>query len=311
MIRNKMPLLSLCIPTYNRAGYLKECLDSIVSQFKDKKIFKQVEIIVSDNNSKDHTQELVKQYRRKYPNIRYYKNKKNIGSIKNVIRATSYTRGVYIWFFADDDLHYTHSLTTIIRVIENYHPDAIICNLDLSSLDGKKIIDKNLLRLTKDVIVKTKKELFSHLESKFFTPLDWYYTCMSNTIIGRKIYQENLKRVMKIDDQYSNNFPHSGFIYYNSMDYSIYFLYKTVGKYRTDNRSFGPNEKTRKADYLLFLYTILKRHNDLIYKYNKLSMSLKFKLLLFLKNASREIRRLVVKKTGYDISSLLLKLFPQ
>lgn len=305
------PFFTIVIPTYNRSRYLKECLNSIVSQFRDKFIYKQVEIIVSDNNSKDHTEEVVKNFQKMYSNIRYLKNKRNIGAEKNVIKASKYAKGAYIWFFADDDLHYTHSLATIIAVMENHHPDAVICNLDLCSLDGKKIIDNNLLRLTKNVMVKTKKELFSHLESKFFTPLDWYYTCMSNTIISQKIYQENLQRVIKLCGPHSNNFPHSGFIYYNSMDYSIYFPYKTIGKYRTDNRSFGPNENTHKAEYLLFLYTILKRHNDLVYQYNKQSMSLKFKFLLFAKNISREVRRILVRTTGYDISDLMLKLFPQ
>ena len=161
-----MPLLSLCIPTYNRAGYLKECLDSIVSQFKDKNIFRRVEIIISDNNSRDQTQELVKQYRRKYPNIRYFKNKNNIGSVRNVIKAISYTRGDYIWFFADDDLHKEKSLQTVLRVIKTNEPEVILSNIDLYSKDGKDLIDPNLLRITQNIYLKSKKELFSFLEDK-------------------------------------------------------------------------------------------------------------------------------------------------
>ena len=45
------PLLSICIPTYNRSYYLKECLDCIVCQFRDKEVCDQVEIVISDNAS--------------------------------------------------------------------------------------------------------------------------------------------------------------------------------------------------------------------------------------------------------------------
>jgi len=304
------PLLSICIPTYNREPLLKECLNSLVQQFTDLNIYHKTEIIISDNNSPDNTQKLVYAFQKKYKNIVYHKRTKTVQADYNIIHSASYASGFYLWFFSDDDLHYPYSLSTIIKITENHHPDAIICNLDLYSKNGRKIIDRNLLRLNKDLKVKTKKELFSFLESKFFTPLDWYYTCISNTIVSRKIYRDNLKKVMKLYDPHSNNFLHSGLIYYNYCDYFIYFLQESLGKFRTDNRLFGPDEKTHQAEYLLFLYTILKRHNDLVYQYNKLSMSLKFKLLLFLKNTSREVRRILVKKTGYDISELLLKLFP-
>ena len=53
------PLLSICIPTYNRAHYLKECLGSIVAQFDDRDVRDNVEVVVSDNASPDNTRELV------------------------------------------------------------------------------------------------------------------------------------------------------------------------------------------------------------------------------------------------------------
>lgn len=69
------PVLSLCIPTYNRAEYLRNCLESIVSQecFDDR-----VEVVISDNCSTDDTQKVSMQYQDKYPNIHYFRNEKNI-----------------------------------------------------------------------------------------------------------------------------------------------------------------------------------------------------------------------------------------
>ena len=70
------PLISICIPTYNRCDVLRNCLQSIVSQ----DIFKNndIEIVISDNCSTDETEKVVKVFQNEYSNIYYFKNKKNI-----------------------------------------------------------------------------------------------------------------------------------------------------------------------------------------------------------------------------------------
>lgn len=72
-------LVSICIPTYNRAPYLKKCLDSLVCQpeFLDGK----VEIVVSDNASTDDTFDVMREYTKKYGNIVYNRNSQNLGQI--------------------------------------------------------------------------------------------------------------------------------------------------------------------------------------------------------------------------------------
>lgn len=70
------PLLSLCIPTYNRSFYLEKSLASIVKQkeFLEGK----VEIVVSDNASTDETQATVLSFCEKYENVHYYRNEENV-----------------------------------------------------------------------------------------------------------------------------------------------------------------------------------------------------------------------------------------
>ncbi len=68
------PLLSICIPTYNRADYLRNCLLSIV----DQEGFEDIEVIISDNCSNDDTESVGKQYEQEYDNIIYYRNEDNI-----------------------------------------------------------------------------------------------------------------------------------------------------------------------------------------------------------------------------------------
>lgn len=72
------PLLSVCIPTYNRAEYLKKSIESIICQDEFKN--KQVEIVIADNASTDNTEIMVKPYAQKYENIFYYRNGENINN---------------------------------------------------------------------------------------------------------------------------------------------------------------------------------------------------------------------------------------
>lgn len=69
-------LLSICIPTYNRAEYLKKSIESIVYQEEFKN--KQVEIVIADNASTDDTENIVRQYASQFDNLFYYRNDKNI-----------------------------------------------------------------------------------------------------------------------------------------------------------------------------------------------------------------------------------------
>lgn len=70
------PLLSICIPTYNRSKYLRISIESIISQqeFLDGR----VEIVVSDNASEDDTSDLMSEYTSRYENIFYHRNSENV-----------------------------------------------------------------------------------------------------------------------------------------------------------------------------------------------------------------------------------------
>lgn len=114
----QQPLLSICIPTYNRAKYLPECLDSIVSQFKDKEIYEKTEIVIADNASSDNTEEIVKQYQNNYSNIHYFKNEKNLGFDRSFVKLITKSNGKYCLSLGDDDALFENTLSFLIATIE-------------------------------------------------------------------------------------------------------------------------------------------------------------------------------------------------
>lgn len=94
----KNPLISIGIPTFNRANhYLKETLESAVRQ-----TYRNIEIIVSDNGSLDNTEEVVRSF--SDSRIKYFKHPKNIGASNNFNFCIKQAVGTYILLLPDDDL---------------------------------------------------------------------------------------------------------------------------------------------------------------------------------------------------------------
>ena len=98
------PLLSICIPTFNRGNILNDVLNNYVNnpQFDN-----EVEIVISDNASTDITEEICMRYAEKYPNVRYYKNKENLNN-KNFPIVLDLAEGEYLkllndWVYLDEE----------------------------------------------------------------------------------------------------------------------------------------------------------------------------------------------------------------
>lgn len=113
-MENREPLLSICIPTYNRNKYLEEALRNITS---DPDFNSQVEIIISDNASTDQTQMISEKYASQYDNIFYYRNDENIKD-RNFYMALSRAHGKYVRLFNDTLRLKKGSLKTMLNIIE-------------------------------------------------------------------------------------------------------------------------------------------------------------------------------------------------
>lgn len=96
---NAQPLVSICIPTYNAAAYLKSCLDSAVSQ-----TYPHVEILVCDDGSTDDTLAILAGYSQRHPQLRLVQNKTNLGMVNNWNNCIEQAKGEWIKFLFQDDL---------------------------------------------------------------------------------------------------------------------------------------------------------------------------------------------------------------
>jgi len=117
LLNQKNPLVSICIPTYNNARFLRESLDSIVNQ-----TYLNKEIIVSDNASTDETEKIVKEYVEKYK-VKYYRNEKNIGAEANFTRCIELANGEFIAIYHSDDIYDKDMVTIQVEYLIN-HPNS-------------------------------------------------------------------------------------------------------------------------------------------------------------------------------------------
>lgn len=105
--------LSICIPTYNRAKHLENCLESIVSIKSEMKGL--MEVCVSDNGSTDETMEVVRRMQEKMP-IKYNRNSVNLGIPQNFINVVAMATGEFAWLIGDDDLLMPNMLDKLLAL---------------------------------------------------------------------------------------------------------------------------------------------------------------------------------------------------
>jgi glycosyltransferase involved in cell wall biosynthesis len=124
MTTNKPPLLSICVPTFNRSAKLKQCLESIflsVKGFADV-----VEILISDNNSEDDTAVVVEMFGRIELRVSYVKQPVNVGAEANFWFLWQLAQGQYIWLVGDDDRIDQSAIGILLNEIEAGHDILIL-----------------------------------------------------------------------------------------------------------------------------------------------------------------------------------------
>jgi glycosyltransferase involved in cell wall biosynthesis len=94
-----LPLVSICVPSFNSARWILETLDSALRQ-----TYPEVEILVVDNASTDDTVALARSTRS--PRLRVEVNGENLGAVRNFNRCIDQARGELIKFLLSDDLLY-------------------------------------------------------------------------------------------------------------------------------------------------------------------------------------------------------------
>lgn len=164
------PLVSICIPTYNGAGYLKEAMASALGQD-----YPNLEIVVSDDGSQDATVAIVESFQEKtsIPIRIYHHTPSGIGANWNY--CVQQAEGEFIKFLFQDDVLYPTCITELVALAtEAPYPKLVYCRRDLWSA-----------RHTKEA------EAFKRLYGSLHT--QWDQLTLETGVLPGKVYLKDSK----------------------------------------------------------------------------------------------------------------------
>ena len=108
-----MPLLSLCLATYNRARYLDRYLTHHLGALDAAGV--DYELVVSDNCSADETPEILARYASRRPRMRVTRQPRNVGVYPNILTTLHQARGEVVVSIADDDMAIPDQLLAYVQ----------------------------------------------------------------------------------------------------------------------------------------------------------------------------------------------------
>ena len=222
------PKVSIIVPTYNREGYLKECLKSIINQN-----YPNLEIVVTDDNSTDNTENVVKEYIKKYPFIQYVKNSKYPkGPNGNKNNGLDNVTGDIIGIFDDDDILVENSLNMMVsKLLEGY--DMVMGNCKILSNRGD-----NGMFAGKGLSKSQEVNWIDYLCGKISGE---YWSIFKKEILGNRRFDTDL-------------YGGEGTLWRGIMKgKKIYYIHKAVRIYRINDNSVMQNT-IKKADIVIKNY---------------------------------------------------------
>jgi glycosyltransferase involved in cell wall biosynthesis len=135
---SQYPLVSIGIPTYNRADmFLRESIESALNQ-----TYENIEVLVSDNASTDDTESVVKSFANS--RIRYHRQDENIGANNNFNSCIELAKGDYFVLLPDDDLVDSDFVASCIETV-HHHKDVGVVFSGMRVIDGDgKVLSENV-----------------------------------------------------------------------------------------------------------------------------------------------------------------------
>jgi glycosyltransferase involved in cell wall biosynthesis len=138
-IISTLPLVSICVPTWNSATYLRSSLDSILAQD-----YRNLEVIISDNASQDDTVTILREYERD-GRVRLNLNDRNIGAGPNFNRLIGLAKGEFVAIYHSDDVYKPDIVSASVELLQRSPDVGLVGTMaHVVNQDGKQRYDYRL-----------------------------------------------------------------------------------------------------------------------------------------------------------------------
>lgn len=251
-------LVSIIIPSYNRAKTIERSINSILKQ-----TYENIEIIVVDDYSNDNTEEIVKKMQDK--RISYYKLEKNSGACFARNYGINKAKGEYIAFQDSDDEWKDNKLEKQVEVLEKNDYDMVICKMEQVDEETKKVVG-----IIPDNINESRTLTFNEVLEK---------NCISTPVIVAK---NNCVKDIMFDDEMPR-FQDWDFALRFLKKYNIYYLNEILFKQYCQKESITKNPKKG-----IMAYDMLLRKYENEFKSDKKALSNAYIVYAALKKKNNE-----------------------
>ena len=190
----KQPLISVSIPVYGVEKYIAQCLDSIINQ-----TYKNLEVIVVNDGTKDRSAEIAKEYATKDSRIKVY-DFQNGGLSVARNRGLEIATGDYISYIDSDDWLDTKMYETLLKAAMKNDADMV----------KSGIIETN--GVTEDKITFSDIKIINNEQNKAF---ENYFNGMLWTLAWNGLYKNELAKKVKFPDNvvHEDNYSSGMFLY--------------------------------------------------------------------------------------------------
>lgn len=226
MILDSEIMFSVEVTTYNQKEFIAQTLDSILNQKHNYRY----EILIGDDCSSDGTQEIIKQYHKKFPDIiKPVYNKKNIGAMKNYYCTVMRAKGKYLMECAGDDYWLPGKVQKQINFMER--------NLDFAVCYGKAQVIDNI-----------NKEKTNSLGINYLNFEDLYYKgngIPALTLCIRMDFFHKYLELIKPNEKnwLMEDYP---FLIYSAFNTNLFFFNEYLAAYRIIENSISHQKDINK-----------------------------------------------------------------
>ncbi len=243
-----MPKISVIVPVYNAERYLRECLDSIISQS-----LSDIEILTVDDGSTDSSPEILREYAERDERIKLL-SQKNSGYGRAMNLGLSSARGEYVAIVESDDYIDGNMFSELYEIARKHGADFV--KSDFYEFTTPKIESE------KYVMTPTSKRYYNKVLSAKEHPIIFRFILNTWTGIYKRDFLE--KNNVRHNETAGASYQDNGFFFQTvALAQRAVFTDKAYYHYRQDNPHSSINSKDKVfciSDEYSFLYEFAKRH---------------------------------------------------
>lgn len=192
----RLPVLSICIATYNRAKFIGSTIESIIPQLTD-----DVELLIVDGASSDDTDQIVSGYTLRDTRIRYVRLPEKGGVDQDYCKSVELARGEYCWLFTDDDLLKPGAVAAVKAAISKGN-GLVVVNAEVRDNELEHTLVARKIDVHKD-----EQFLADEMEGMFVRALNHL------SFIGAVVIRRSLWLSRERERYYGTEFVHVGVIF--------------------------------------------------------------------------------------------------